>query len=165
VDTYILSSLAARIAATMTTTSRDPLRAAYEPEEEDAAGVTTSGYHRQRAWSIHEASPLLGTAVVAMAPPPAAKTRAAATTSPPSPRTSSKGNFVTYVIYAIVNVIIAVPGLYGYASVIFNHPVFQPHMNALAKLVIFSSMMHRKFHQPPQASHTPTSSSPSPSLP
>ena len=31
----------------------------------------------------------------------------------------------------------------GYASVIFNHPVFQPHMNALAKLVLFSSMMHQ----------------------
>ena len=38
-------------------------------------------------------------------------------------------------VYAIINVIIAVPGLIGYASVIFNHPSFQPHMAELAKLV------------------------------
>jgi len=42
-----------------------------------------------------------------------------------------------------VNVIISVPGLYGYAAVIFNHPVFQNHMNALSKLVIFSSLVHQ----------------------
>lgn len=42
-----------------------------------------------------------------------------------------------------MNVIISVPGLYGYAAVIFNHPVFQPHMNALSKLVIFSSLVHQ----------------------
>lgn len=42
-----------------------------------------------------------------------------------------------------VNVIISVPGLYGYAAVIFNHPVFAPHMNALSKLVIFSSLVHQ----------------------
>jgi hypothetical protein len=48
-----------------------------------------------------------------------------------------------YLIYAIINVIIAVPGLYGYSSVIFNNPVFQPHMAALSKLVIFSSFVHQ----------------------
>jgi len=31
----------------------------------------------------------------------------------------------------------------GYAAVIFNHPVFQPHMNALSKLVLFSSLLHQ----------------------
>jgi sulfate permease, SulP family len=40
-------------------------------------------------------------------------------------------------------VIISVPGLYGYSAVIFNHPVFQPYMNALSKLVIFSSLIHQ----------------------
>eukprot|EP00522_Entomoneis_paludosa_P010032 CAMPEP_0172466436 /NCGR_PEP_ID=MMETSP1065-20121228/56134_1 /TAXON_ID=265537 /ORGANISM="Amphiprora paludosa, Strain CCMP125" /LENGTH=974 /DNA_ID=CAMNT_0013223237 /DNA_START=140 /DNA_END=3064 /DNA_ORIENTATION=+ len=53
------------------------------------------------------------------------------------------GNVLVYLVYALVNVIIAVPGLYGYAAVIFNHSVFQPHMNALAKLVIFSSLVHQ----------------------
>ena len=60
-----------------------------------------------------------------------------------SNNSKSRGNFFVYLIYALVNVIIAVPGLYGYAAVIFNHSVFQPHMNALAKLVIFSSLMHQ----------------------
>jgi sulfate permease, SulP family len=46
-------------------------------------------------------------------------------------------------VYAMVNVIISVPGLIGYAAVIFSHPVFAPHMNALAKLVILSSLVHQ----------------------
>lgn len=56
---------------------------------------------------------------------------------------ASVKTFVYYIVYAIVNVIISVPGLYGYAAVIFNHEVFAPHMNALSKLVIFSSLMHQ----------------------
>jgi hypothetical protein len=35
------------------------------------------------------------------------------------------------------------PCTYGFSSVIFNHPVFQPHVAALSKLVIFSSFMHQ----------------------
>ncbi|CBN78269.1 conserved unknown protein [Ectocarpus siliculosus] len=37
----------------------------------------------------------------------------------------------------------AVPILYGYAAIIFRHPVFAPYMPALAKLVLFSSMVHQ----------------------
>jgi SulP family sulfate permease len=52
--------------------------------------------------------------------------------------------FLVYcVIYALINVVISVPGLFGYAAVIFNHKVFAPHMNALSKLVISSSFMHQ----------------------
>jgi len=39
--------------------------------------------------------------------------------------------------------VIAVPGLYGYAAVIFSHKVFANHMAALSKLVIFSSLIHQ----------------------
>jgi hypothetical protein len=56
---------------------------------------------------------------------------------------SSWRPFLYYIVYAIVNVIISVPGLYGYAAIIFKHPVFLPHMNTLAKLVIFSSAVHQ----------------------
>lgn len=52
-------------------------------------------------------------------------------------------NIFHFLIYAIINVIIAVPGLYGYASVIFNHPCFQPHIAKLSKLVVFSSLVHQ----------------------
>jgi SulP family sulfate permease len=48
-----------------------------------------------------------------------------------------------YIIYAIVNVIISLPGLYGYAAVIFNNPTFSPYMNALSKVVIWSSSIHQ----------------------
>lgn len=46
-------------------------------------------------------------------------------------------------VYGFVNVIIAAPGLYGYASVIFKDPVFHPYRNDLAKLVISSSLVHQ----------------------
>lgn len=52
-------------------------------------------------------------------------------------------NFVYYFVYAVINVIIGIPSLYGYAAVIFNHEVFTPHMNTLSKLVIFSSLIHQ----------------------
>lgn len=52
-------------------------------------------------------------------------------------------NIFHYLVYALINVIIAVPGLYGYASVIFNHPAFQPQMASLSKLVVFSSLVHQ----------------------
>jgi len=55
----------------------------------------------------------------------------------------SKAKFLSYLIYAFINVIIAVPGLYGYASVIFNHPTFQPEIAKLSKLVVFSSFVHQ----------------------
>lgn len=63
--------------------------------------------------------------------------------SPPNPLPGGNHTIFHYLVYAIINVIIAVPGLYGYASVIFNHPAFSSHMNALAKLVIFSSFVHQ----------------------
>ena len=46
-------------------------------------------------------------------------------------------------IYAAINLLLAVPGLYGYAAVIFNHAVFRPYTNALAKLVLWSSLVHQ----------------------
>jgi len=52
-------------------------------------------------------------------------------------------HYIFCVIYAIVNVIVAAPALYGYAAVIFNNPVFNDHMNALSKLLIFSSLVHQ----------------------
>ena len=50
---------------------------------------------------------------------------------------------VYYVIYALVNSIMCIPCLYGYASVIFNNNVFSPHINALSKLVLWSSTVHQ----------------------
>jgi hypothetical protein len=59
---------------------------------------------------------------------------AAATTRPP---------LLSCLVYALVNVVIAVPGLFGYAAVIFKAPVFHPYRNQLAKLVISSSLVHQ----------------------
>ena len=53
------------------------------------------------------------------------------------------GHYLYCLIYATVNVIIAVPSLFGYAAVIFNNPIYSSHMNALSKLLIFSSLIHQ----------------------
>ena len=56
---------------------------------------------------------------------------------------SNNESFIYYIVYALVNSIMCVPCLYGYASVIFSHPVYQSHINALSKLVILSSVVHQ----------------------
>jgi hypothetical protein len=72
-------------------------------------------------------------------------TTTATTTNNTATKMQEQGyqRFLSYIVYAFVNVIISAPGLYGYTAVIFNHHVFQPHMNALSKLVIFSSLIHQ----------------------
>lgn len=64
--------------------------------------------------------------------------------SPPTILTvSNVQGFIYYIVYALVNAIMCVPCLYGYASVVFAHDVYQSHVNALSKLVIFSSLVHQ----------------------
>lgn len=100
---------------------------------------------RKRGWSMHEATSLLGDPTVGNTSPSASFPKLR-NMHQDTPTTTSKVTFssVAYIlVYAMVNVIISVPGLYGYAAVIFNHPVFTPHMNALSKLVILSSLVHQ----------------------
>lgn len=97
--------------------SNDPLRTENE-----------RGIEYRRNWSIHEASPLLakGTTTVPhfvserRQRVPLGKDVSEESEEPVKEKTpgrnkdaSTRGNFVLYIIYAIVNVIIAVPGLYG----------------------------------------------------
>lgn len=42
---------------------------------------------------------------------------------------------IHYIVYAIINVIIALPALYGFSSFIFNHSIFQPHVAACQSLL------------------------------
>jgi hypothetical protein len=60
-----------------------------------------------------------------------------------SDRNVGSQKFLYYIVYALVNVIISAPGLYGYSAVIFNNQAFENHMNALSKLVLFSSLIHQ----------------------
>jgi hypothetical protein len=108
---------------------------------------TEPGNRRKRGWSMHEANSLLGDHTIGGSSPSSSLPKSrhgqqGATAKVTS--TSAKISSVIYIlVYALVNVIISVPGLYGYAAVIFNHPVFTPHMNALSKLVILSSLVHQ----------------------
>jgi hypothetical protein len=115
-----------------------------------SADVPTQPATRKRAWSMHEATSLLGDQAgghgVKSSPSSSlGRSRQACDgVAAKDATTSSRISSVIYIlVYAMVNVIISVPGLYGYAAVIFNHPVFTPHMNALSKLVILSSLVHQ----------------------
>jgi hypothetical protein len=56
---------------------------------------------------------------------------------------SPKTGFFYYFMYAVLNTLMSVPALYGYASVIFNHDAFQPYIAVLTKLSIWSSAVHQ----------------------
>jgi hypothetical protein len=71
-----------------------------------------TGYSRSRAWSLHEPLPLLPTSTqstMERETEPKAKLGPQASGSASS--SSTKGGFAYYSIYAIVNVLIGVPGL------------------------------------------------------
>jgi MFS superfamily sulfate permease-like transporter len=116
------------------------------------------GHRRQVATATSAASPILKPSTThptgaTMASPLLSKRRSDASTSVAFEDNSSNNNnkcgfkgfdhYLYCLIYAVVNAIIAVPSLFGYAAVIFNNPVFSPHMNALSKLLIFSSLVHQ----------------------
>ncbi len=56
---------------------------------------------------------------------------------------STDQGFTYIIVYALVNSIMCVPCLYGYASVVYSHDIYQSHINALSKLLILSSMVHQ----------------------
>ncbi|TDH68388.1 hypothetical protein CCR75_001425 [Bremia lactucae] len=47
------------------------------------------------------------------------------------------------VMYGVINSILTIPCMYGYAAIIFSHPDFVSFMPALSKLVMFSSVVHQ----------------------
>ena len=107
-----------------TMASKDPLR-----QENAELGP-------KRAWSIHEASPLLGS--IRKTPAFVSSERRVPVPRKRRPQREkeeqAKGNFVLYVIYAIVNVIIAVPGLYGKSRWLGNVAHYE-----LVSIILFKS--------------------------
>ncbi|KAG6611772.1 Sulfate Permease (SulP) Family [Phytophthora cinnamomi] len=47
------------------------------------------------------------------------------------------------VMYGIINSILTIPTMYGYAVILFSHKEFEDFMPALSKLVMFSSVVHQ----------------------
>lgn len=76
-----------------------------------------------------------------------------ATTKTPPARQNERDNTVTngggkssvlyIIIYGVVNSIMAIPCIFGYAAVIFNNPAFNPYINELSKVVLWSSVVHQ----------------------
>ncbi|KAG9401414.1 hypothetical protein AC1031_009275 [Aphanomyces cochlioides] len=56
---------------------------------------------------------------------------------------SLMANLIQSTIYGIINAILAIPTMYGYAAIIFSHPDFASFMPILTKLVMLSSVIHQ----------------------
>ena len=48
------------------------------------------------------------------------------------------------VLFGMINAIILIPVMIGFAAIIFRHPVFQPHMPVLIKLVMFAAVRNHR---------------------
>lgn len=103
----------------------------------------------EKVSSFHSSlSPLLTSNKQGLIPPPPlqlpSSKRSADTNSRPANVTrNSKSSVLYIVIYGIVNSIMAIPCVFGYATVIFNNPAFSPHINELSKVVLWSSVVHQ----------------------
>ncbi|KDO21464.1 hypothetical protein SPRG_12507 [Saprolegnia parasitica CBS 223.65] len=59
------------------------------------------------------------------------------------PKASAWESLVQSLIYGVINSILTIPCMYGYAAIIFSHSDFTTFMPALAKLVLLSSVVHQ----------------------
>jgi MFS superfamily sulfate permease-like transporter len=55
----------------------------------------------------------------------------------------SSSLFLYAFIYGVVNSIMGIPSMYGYASIIFNNSAYDSFVNELSKLVLWSSVVHQ----------------------
>lgn len=123
--------------------------------DEEKSGNADEYQHREfvalqdRAWSFGQTRRHVATTATTMPSPRISVVAARHIEEPAMSRVTNEEpskagqHYVFCFIYAVVNVIIAVPGLFGYAAVIFNHPIYANHMNALSKLLISSSLVHQ----------------------
>jgi hypothetical protein len=58
-------------------------------------------------------------------------------------KTTRSAAIVYILIYGVVNSIMGIPAMYGYAAVIFNNPAFNSYTNELSKVVLWSSVVHQ----------------------
>ena len=102
-----------RVATTATTS---PLPSSHKASGEARYSEDVSAYVQNYTYSVRSSA------------------QAQTKTTEEEPQASNAGrHYVFCFIYAVVNAIIAVPSLFGYAAVIFNHPIYANHMNALSK--------------------------------
>lgn len=58
-------------------------------------------------------------------------------------KTTRPAALIYILVYGVVNSIMGIPAMYGYAAVIFNNPAFNSYTNELSKVVLWSSVVHQ----------------------
>ncbi|GMF14032.1 unnamed protein product [Phytophthora lilii] len=106
----------------------------------ETAGYDASGHRRRhRSW-VDEGSPHNGEALALLVGHDSAAD-GRETAGLLSPQQLAK--FTNALMYGVINSILTIPCMYGYAAIIFGHPDFASFMPALSKLVMFSSVVHQ----------------------
>ncbi|KAL3674814.1 hypothetical protein V7S43_000741 [Phytophthora oleae] len=108
---------------------------------ETARNDTTQHRRRHRSWVDHESSPYNGEAMALLVSNDSTDAAIATTGGIFSPHQLAK--FTNALMYGVINSILTIPCMYGYAAIIFGHPDFASFMPALSKLVMFSSVVHQ----------------------
>lgn len=131
----------------MSSTPRGILRARAAAAQAAAnADGPAAGLRRHRSWQDAR-SPRDPTETLALL---VRDDSTASTDSSKSPTLGDAGNapsraaaITNALMYGIINSILTIPAMYGYAAIIFSHPDFSTFMPALSKLVMFSSVVHQ----------------------
>lgn len=108
---------------------------------ETARNDTTQHRRRHRSWVDHESSPYNGEAMALLVSNDS--TDAAIATNGGVFSSHQLAKFTNALMYGVINSILTIPCMYGYAAIIFGHPDFASFMPALSKLVMFSSVVHQ----------------------
>ncbi|KAG1711424.1 hypothetical protein DVH05_008676 [Phytophthora capsici] len=108
---------------------------------ETARNDTTQHRRRHRSWVDHESSPYNGEAMALLVSNDSTDAAIATNGGVFSPHQLAK--FTNALMYGVINSILTIPCMYGYAAIIFGHPDFASFMPALSKLVMFSSVVHQ----------------------
>lgn len=94
--------------------------------------------------SLRNASPLLPQEPLAsLIPGPADATISSRSEASSETKSTSSTSVLYIIIYGVVNSIMGIPAMYGYAAVIFNNPAFNSYTNELSKVVLWSSVVHQ----------------------
>ncbi|KAL4099366.1 hypothetical protein PRIC1_007172 [Phytophthora ramorum] len=114
---------------------------AAQRETETARNDTSERRRRHRSW-VDESSPFNGESMALLVGNDSTTDgRGTSSSGVFSPQQVAK--LTNALMYGVINSILTIPCMYGYAAIIFGHPDFAAFMPALSKLVMFSSVVHQ----------------------
>ncbi|GMG15915.1 unnamed protein product [Phytophthora fragariaefolia] len=107
---------------------------------ETARNDSAERRRRHRSW-VDDGSPVNAEAVALLVGGESTQPDGGA--GPGALKSQQLAKLTNALLYGVINSILTIPCMYGYAAIIFSHPDFASFMPALSKLVMFSSVVHQ----------------------